>query len=338
MNQVAPASFSLQLTYSSRIGFGAGTGIQYNARMHTPALPHGVFAAALTPLLPDQTPAFDDIPQLLSFFAHRGCHGALLMGTTGEGPSFSPKERLEILRAGLAVRQEFPGFCLLAGTGTPSLEETVDLTRQAFDLGYDGVVTLPPYYFRKVGDEGLFQWFAHVLNRSVPSGSTFLGYHIPPLTGVGFSIELLQRLKETFPNRFTGIKDSSGSSEFARQLGQHFGRDLLVLNGNDGLFSLALENGAGGCITAMANLYSPVLRQAWEAFQAGQADPATQEKLSRLRTVLESVPPFPPLLKALFPHLHPTFAAWPVRPPLMPVESATVQRILAELEQAELAA
>jgi len=110
-----------------------------------------------------------------------------LMGTTGEGPSFSADERLALLRAGLAVRQEHPDFRLLLGTGTPSLEETVQLTRAAFDLGVDGVVVLPPYYFRKVSDDGLFAWFSQVIQRAVPTNAALLGYHIPSLSGVPLS-------------------------------------------------------------------------------------------------------------------------------------------------------
>lgn len=302
--------------------------------MHTYQTLEGVYAAALTPLHADFSPALDEIPGFLGFLAKRGCHGALLLGTTGEGPSFSYAERQDIFRAALIVRQEFPHFHLLAGTGTPSLEETTSLTRLAFDLGFDGVVCLPPYYFRKVSDDGLFDWFGTILRRSVPSGGAFLGYHIPPMTGVGFSMDLLARLQDAFPDRFAGIKDSSADPETARQLGDRFGRDLLVLNGNDGLFSLALENQAGGCITAMANLYSPLLRQVWEAFQAHQPNPLAQSQLGKLRLALESVPPFPPLLKALLPHRHP-FNAWQVRPPLLPVPEISVQQVLVELDRIE---
>ena len=87
-------------------------------------------------------------------------------GTTGEGPSFSPKERETLLRSVRVYRQQIPGFRLLAGTGTPSLSETIDLTKLAFDIGYDGVVVLPPYYFRKATDEGLFKWFSELITQS----------------------------------------------------------------------------------------------------------------------------------------------------------------------------
>jgi len=96
--------------------------------------PHGVFAAAVTPIKSDQTLDIESIPQLLSFLAQRGCHGALLFGTTGEGPSFAANERIGLMRAAAQARLALPEFQLMAGTGTPSLEETIALTHAAFDL------------------------------------------------------------------------------------------------------------------------------------------------------------------------------------------------------------
>ena len=109
-----------------------------------------------------------------------------------------------------------------------------------------------------------------------------LGYHIPPVTGIGFSLELLARLREAYPDRFAGIKDSSGDAEYTRQLGERFGSDLFVLNGNDRLFSTALENHASGCITALANVRSPDLRAVWDAFERGDS---AEQASAQARTV-----------------------------------------------------
>ena len=102
----------------------------------------GVYAAAVTPLKDDSTLDLDSVPALANFLASRGCHGVVLFGTTGEGPSFSSKERGEVMRA---LKENRPaGSRLIAGTGTPSLTETIELTKSAFDLGYDAVLVLPP--------------------------------------------------------------------------------------------------------------------------------------------------------------------------------------------------
>ena len=292
----------------------------------------GVFAAALTPVNMDGSLALDDLPQLLTFLAGRGCHGALLFGTTGEGPSFSPAERLRLLKTAQSARQDLPEFNLLVGTGTPSLDETIELTRAAFDLGFEGVVVLPPYYFRKVSLEGLYAWFSQVIIRAVPTGGALLGYHIPGVSGVPLPLELLARLKDAYPHQFAGIKNSSGDPEHARQLGIHFGKDLLVFNGNDPLFNLALNNSASGCITALANSYSPYLRKIWDAFLAGAVDQAAQTTLEKARAVLDRYPPAPPFLKALLARRH-GFPNWMVRPPLVPLPENLFTQIDLELEQ-----
>jgi 4-hydroxy-tetrahydrodipicolinate synthase len=292
----------------------------------------GVFAAAITPLNDDFSIDLAGIPRLLDFLAGRGCDGALMFGTTGEGPSFAPAERLEALQAALSWRKTHPNFRLMAGVGTPSLQETVELTQAAFDLGIDGVVTLPPYYFRKVSDDGLFAWFSQVIDRAVPPGGALLGYHFPYVSGVPLSLDLLARLKEAYPERFVGIKDSSGEAEFARQLGERFGEQLVVLTGNDRLFSQALANHAAGCITAMANLHSPDLRRVWMSFQNGDrlTEEAAQASLTAARAVMDRYPPFPPLLKALFARQY-AFPRWAVRPPLLPLPETLEEQVLVEL-------
>ncbi|MBI4730991.1 MAG: dihydrodipicolinate synthase family protein [Chloroflexi bacterium] len=300
----------------------------------------GVYAAAVTPLKTDFSPDMDSIPPLLDFLARRGCHGMLLLGTTGEGPSFSAQERLEIFRAGARVRETHPtlrqaqggAFRLLAGTGTPSLTETVALTRGAFDLGCDGVVVLPPYYYRKTTDAGLFAWFSELIHRAVPADGALLGYHIPGMTGIGFSLDLLARLKNAFPRQFAGLKDSSHDPDFAHALGERFGADLLVLTGTDSYLQLAMENRAGGCITAPANLISPDLRRVWDGLQNGEDVSAAQERVTEIRRLLEKYPPFPPLLKALLAKQH-GFPRWPVRPPLESVEANVVEQVMKEMER-----
>ncbi len=275
----------------------------------------GVYAASVTPLKDDTSLDLESVPALLKFFASRGCHGALFFGTTGEGPSFSPSERETLLRSVRAYRNIVPGFRLLAGTGTPSLSETIDLTKLAFDLGYDGVVVLPPYYFRKATDEGLFNWFSEVIKKAVPSDKYLLGYHFPNVAGIGFSVELLARLKDAFPTQFAGIKDSSHDPALASALGKKFGTDLAVFNGTDSYFQLALQNQAAGCITAPANLISPELREVWDLMTEGKDASEAQARATKQRHILEKYPPFPPTLKALMHRMH-SLPKWTVKPPL----------------------
>ena len=291
----------------------------------------GVYVAAVTPLKVDFSPDLEAILPLLNFFAGRGCHGALMLGTTGEGPSLSPDERLQILRAALDIRAAHPAFRLLAGTGTPSLTETINLTRTAFDLGYEAVVVLPPYYFRNVTEDGLFAYFSELIRRALPGDGRLFIYHIPSLTGVALPLALLKRLKEAFPRQFVGLKDSSHQEDFARDLGISFGEDLAVLTGTDSFLQLALESRAIGCITAPANLISPYLRRVWNDYQARVDATRSQGHVTAIRHILEKYSPFPPILKALLARQH-GFPLWPVRPPLIDISAEKVEQALAEME------
>jgi 4-hydroxy-tetrahydrodipicolinate synthase len=292
----------------------------------------GVYAAALTPLDSHFAPVYEQVPALLHFLADQGCHGALLLGTTGEGPSFSPRERTALCQVAATMRSVLPDFKLLAGTGTPSLDETIALTRTAFELDFDGVVVLPPYYFRTARDEGLFRWFDLLIRQAVPNGKYLLGYHIPQLSGVAFSPDLLARLIEAHPGKFAGLKDSSGDLSYCQAVRAHFGDELLLLTGNDRLLAASLQLGAQGCITAMANLYAPLLRQVWQAFLDQQPDDDAQEKIHQYRQILEQYQPFAPSLKALLAHFH-AFPHWAVRPPLLPLAPDRQEALIAALTQ-----
>ena len=290
----------------------------------------GVYAAAVTPLL-DSTLDLDAVPRLLAFLASRGCHGAVLFGTTGEGPSFSPAEREALMRCAREARESMPGFRLIAGTGTPSLSETIELTKLAFDLGYDAALALPPYYFRNATDDGLFRWFSELITKSVPSDQYLLGYHFPRVAGIGFSLELLRRLKDKFPSQFAGIKDSSHDAELARNLGEIFGSDLVVLTGTDSYLQLAMQNKAAGCITAPANILSPDLREVWDAMKEGRDSTEAQARVKKQRDVLDAYPPFPPTLKTLMHRLY-GFPRWAIRPPLESISEELEEKVVQEFE------
>jgi len=296
----------------------------------------GVYAAAVTPLRErhGSTMDLESVPVLLRFLASRGCHGAVLFGTTGEGPSFSHSERETLMRVASlarAQRELGPDFRLIAGTGTPSLSESIELTKLAFELGFDGVLVVPPYYFRKATDEGLFNWFSELINKAVPSDGYLLGYHFPNVAGIGFSIDLLVRLKDAFPTQFAGLKDSSHDPDLARALGERFAADLAVFTGTDSYLQLAMQNKAAGCITAPANIISPDLRNVWDLMNEGKDGSQAQERVKVQRQILEKYPPFPPTLKTLLHRLH-GLPRWSVRPPLVEVTAEVEEQATREME------
>ena len=156
-----------------------------------------------------------------------------------------------------------------------------------------------------------------------------LGYHFPNVAGIGFSLELLTRLKDAFPTQFAGIKDSSHDAELAHNLGQKFGSDLVVLTGTDSYLQFAMQNQAAGCITAPANLISANLREVWNLMNEGKDATHAQARVKEQREVLEKYPPFPSTLKALLHRLH-GFPRWSVKPPLESIPEETEERVVQE--------
>ncbi len=290
----------------------------------------GVYAAAVTPLTAGGAPDLQALPGFPSFLAERGCHGALLLGTTGEGPSFSSGERLAIWTVAAEWRKDHTDFRLLAGTGTPSLTESIELNQAAFELGFEAVLVLPPNFFRNVNEDGLFDWYAQLIEASVPASSWLLGYHIPAISGIALPLSLLQRLNTAYPTRFGGLKDSTGDLNSAKAYAASLpGKAVLV--GNDKLLWPGLLAGASGCITALANLRSPELRAIYEAYLWKQDGAPHQAALDPIRAAMDAMPSAPAYLKALL-HAQHGFPLWPVRAPLQDFTAEQTQAALAALQ------
>lgn len=304
-----------------------------NGMTHKPAAAsfplRGVYAAAVTPLTASLEPDLAALPRLLDFLAGRGCHGVLLLGTTGEGPSFSLAERQAILAAALRHRdQAQPALKIMAGTGCANLAETIELTRAAFALGADGAVVLPAFYYKGVAPAGLADYFQRLAQAVPADGRALLLYHIPQVSGVGVPAETVAHLLEQLPERAWGMKDSQDDLEHTLALTRQF-PGLGVFAGSDSIMSPVLAEGAAGTITALANVVAPLNRAVWDAHQRGEAAPEAQARLVRARQAIKGLSG-PAALKAALADLF-GFPLWPVRPPLQPLPAAQRAKLCAEL-------
>ncbi len=273
----------------------------------------GMFVAAVTPLTADGEPDVQALPGLLDFYARRGCHGVLLFGTTGEGPAFTVTERCRMLDVAAAWRASQPDFRVLVGVGTPTLGDTITLIQATFESGLDGVVCLPPYYFRDATPAGLSDYFGAVIEAAVPESGGFFFYHIPKISGIGVPHATIAALLARYPAQISGLKDSSGDLVHLQALRRQFPQ-LRVFVGNDAIIAPALQLGAAGAITALSNVYSPQLRALYDLHHAGQDTAALQARTTAARQALTAGPVIAGLKHVLrarhdFPH-------WPLRPPL----------------------
>ena len=291
--------------------------------------PEGVLAAVLTPmddgLAPDH-PAF-------SAHCHRllaaGCHGLSVFGTTGEANSLSVGERLAALEA--LLEGGVPAGVLLPGTGSCALTDTVRLSRAMLEAGTSGVLVLPPFYYKGVGDEGLFRFFAEVIERIGDERLRLYLYHIPQMTGVELGLPLISRLIDAYPDTIAGTKDSSGDRERIETLCREF-PDFSVFAGTETLLLETLRNGGKGCISATVNVTSRLARQVHDAHASGRDEEAQalQQRLSALRASIETYPLIP-ALKVLMADLTSDGEWRNLRPPLSRIDDEQEKRLLAEV-------
>ncbi len=273
----------------------------------------GVYAAAVTPLTPAAEPDLDALPALLDFLAQRGCHGALMLGTTGEGPSFSVAERAAIIGAALRHRaRALPEFKILAGTGCANLADTIALTRSAFEQGADGAVVLPAFYYKGVSASGIADYYARLV-AALPAHARVLIYHIPQVSGVGIPPESIERLRLSHPRQVWGMKDSQDDLAHTVSIAQRFA-GFGVFVGSDSIMTGALKAGAVGSITALANVTAPLNRAVWEAHARGASAPEAQARLVRARQLMKGLNG-PAAIKSALADLF-DFPLWPVRAPL----------------------
>lgn len=290
----------------------------------------GVVPAVATPLR-DGKLDLVNLERHLKQLGEDGSNGVLLLGTTGEGPSLSLPERQALIEAA----REFTGdMLLLAGTGCASLSDTITLTRSSFEAGADAVVVVPPFYFKGVSEEGLLTYYRRLLDEAIPEHGLLILYHIPQVTGVPFSFDLLERLLAVDGARVAGIKDSTGDLDHGRELCRRF-PELRVFVGDDKLLHEGLRAGAAGCITAGGNLLAMLGAAVYGKCQAGKDAARDQAQLTAARRVLDKYTPFPASVKGLL-ALRYAATGWDVRPPLVPLSDSELSALVEELSRVEL--
>lgn len=293
---------------------------------------HGVHCAAATPVTADGT------PDLKLFAAHcralldEGCHGIAMMGTTGEANSFGLDQRKALIDA--AIEGGTPAETLLPGTSAPSVADTVALSGYALKAGAKGVVLLPPYYYKDVTDKGLFRFYARVIEGVGDDRLRVVLYHIPQVSQIPLSLDLVARLMAEFPGIVCGIKDSAGEFANMRALCERF-PDLGVLAGADPLMLPLLRIGGAGCITACANLRADALRLVWDAWQdpaRAEDVEAAQARIVEWRTLATTYVQLP-TIKAMVARRRGDKGWLNVMPPLVEVSESERETIWAEMDR-----
>jgi len=287
----------------------------------------GVYAAALTPLNDDLSPDLKALVRHYKWLLANGCDGLAPLGTTGEANSFSVDERLAVIDT--LGGSGIPMDRCIVGTGSCALTDSVRLTKRVLDAGGRDVLVLPPFYYKKVTEDGLFASFAEVIQRVGDARLRLYIYQFPQMTGLDLSLDLIGRLIDAFPKTVVGIKDSSGNWPNMEAMCKRF-PGFEVFPGSERFLLSALKAGGVGCISATTNVTAPMAAKVYANWNNDKAD-ALQTALIAVRDILETFPPIA-ALKQLLARTTGQASWLNIRPPLTRLTEAQAQALFAKLE------
>ncbi|MBQ9431873.1 MAG: 4-hydroxy-tetrahydrodipicolinate synthase [Kiritimatiellae bacterium] len=203
----------------------------------------GTFTALITPFNQDGTVDFKALNDLVEWQVENGVEGISPVGTTGESPTLTPKEHLEVIKA--TVETAAGRVKIIAGTGSNSTAEALEFTAEAKELGVDATLQVTPYY-NKPNAEGLYRHFSKVAELGVP----VVLYNVPGRSGKEIPLDVVARLSAN--PMIAAIKEAAGSVERVSAIRNLC--DLTVLSGDDSLALPMISVGASGVISVASNL------------------------------------------------------------------------------------
>ncbi len=271
----------------------------------------GLSTALLLPIRENGDVNLGLLVEHASWCVDKGSRSVTVFGTTGEGTSIGMSGRAQILGALLAAGFD-PRRQIVGGVSANSIHDALDQARLVLDADCRALLVLPSFYFKDVDDDGLFRWFAGIIEKLGGRARDVIVYNIPGVSGIKISLDLVARLRTAFPDQILGVKDSSGDWDYTRQLLSEHG-DLVILIGDERHLAEGVRLGAEGMISGLGNICPELCTK---VLRSGEAD----RRLSELSANILNYPVVP-AVKAIVAHVtgRPEWKA--VRPPLTPLSS-----------------
>lgn len=277
-----------------------------------------LLTAMVTPFQADGTFDPGQAARLAQHLVEIGNEGVVISGTTGESPTLTDEEKLELFRA---VVGEIGGRAtVVAGTGCNDTRQSIELTKEAEKLGVDAIMAVVPYYNRPP-QEGLYNHFRAIAeNTSLP----VMLYNVPSRTACNLAPETVARLAEI--DNIVAIKEASGNMDQVAEIRRRTPADFDIYSGDDSLTLPIMSIGGIGVVSVAGHLVGRRLRAMIEAFHKGDVRTATAIHLELL-----------PIFKVMFVTTNPIpvktavnmlgFDVGPVRPPLAPPTDDELQAV-----------
>jgi len=217
----------------------------------------GVFTALVTPFKNGKVDE-DALKDLIGFQLKGDVDGLVPCGTTGEAPTLSYEEHERVIE--LTVKYAGGSVPVIAGTGSNSTKEAIELTEGAKRLGADACLLTTPYY-NKPTQEGLYRHYKEIAEAVDIS---LVLYNIPGRTGINMAPETIKRVAE-IPN-IVGIKEASGSLVQVSEIYRLTGGRFTIFSGDDNIFLPMMSVGAVGVISVISNIMPKELKELYRAF------------------------------------------------------------------------
>ena len=284
-----------------------------------------LLTALVTPFTEDDNVDFGQAQRLARALLETGSDGFVVAGTTGEAPTLTRQEKLDLFRA---VKEAVGGDgAVLAGTSTYDTKDSVELSREAEAAGVDGLLLTVPYYSRPT-QEGLFRHFEAIAAAVEIPGVL---YNIPSRAGVNMQPETIIRAA-AIPN-ITGVKEASGNLDAVSKIVAEAGPDFRVWSGDDQVTLPLLAVGGYGVICVCSHLIGRQMRQLIDDFVAGRNSEAgaAHRRLLPLMTALMTIGPNPIPVKHALNQLG--FNAGGLRLPLYDLDQDSSARLMAEVRR-----
>lgn len=289
-------------------------------------LSSGVYAAALTPMHEDLSCNDEELAVHCKDLISRGCKGIVLFGTTGEGTSFSVRERektiTKLIELGINPEK------ILLGISCCAIDDVLQLTKVGIEQHCAAVLIAPPFFYKNVDGLGVIDFYRKIIQKVDHPNVKIILYHIPQFTGVSITLKIIKTLIEEFPENVIGIKESEGNFSFTKEILSTFpGFKLFV--GNELHISEAVQLGAFGGISGIANAFPELICSLYEF---GNHQQKVNNNLSA-QNIINSIKKY-----SLFPAIKSIVekqkgCAWHVvRPPLISLEKKESQILLEALE------
>ena len=240
----------------------------------------GVFTALVTPFKNGKVDE-DALKDLIGFQLKEGVDGLVPCGTTGEAPTLSYEEHERVIE--LTVKYAGGSVPVIAGTGSNSTKEAIELTEGAKRLGADGCLLTTPYY-NKPTQEGLYRHYKEIAEAvDIP----LVLYNIPGRTGINMAPETIKRVAG-IPN-IVGIKEASGSLVQVSEIYRLTGGRFTILSGDDNIFLPMMSVGAVGVISVVSNIMPKELKELYRAFSEEEDIKKAKDLHARLMPLFQGM-------------------------------------------------